>query len=133
MEIQYANTKEVECYKNYVLDPANRKNVRAFSKMFGIPLLDKAKKLHDRLKQCNNVGEYNSIVSGDNKIEIKQGCKDNECLIFKVRLDRSYRKFFNYIKDGRAERLLKKDWQGDFKIIRILYVVAINKHDYKSI
>lgn len=109
MEIQYANTKEVECYKNYVLDPANRKNVRAFSKMFGIPLLDKAKKLHDRLKQCNNVGEYNSIVSGDNKIEIKQGCKDNECLIFKVRLDRSYRKFFNYIKDGRAERLLKKD------------------------
>lgn len=134
MNLQYANTKEVECYKNYVLHPEDRKNQRAFCKHFDISLMEKAKRLHDRLQRCKDVGDYNKTFGGNNRIELKQGSKNNEPLVLKVRIDKSYRKFFNHIiGNTKEELLLTSDWQGNFKLIESIYVIGVNKHDYKSI
>lgn len=89
MVIEYDNSKEVKCYRDFVLNTDNRSASRAFSKVFGVNLMEPAKKLHDRLKRYVSAGAYN-IVFGqtDNRIELKQGCGKNEPLILKVRVGR---------------------------------------------
>ncbi len=131
MVIAYSNSKDVKCYRDFVLNPEDRDASRAFSKTFGAALMASAKKLHDRLNTYVSAGAYNAMYgSTDNRIEIKQGCRDKEPLIFKVRVDRSQRKFFNHIVSDDDSLLLTQDWQGDFNSITRIYVIAINNHDY---
>lgn len=131
MVIEYSNKKEIKCYRDYVLNPSDRQASRAFSKTFGVNLMEPAKKLHDRLVQYDSVGAYNAKYgSTDNRIELKQGCADKDQLILKVRISQDMRKFFNQQIDGLGTPLLKKNWDGDFNSITTICVVAINKHNY---
>lgn len=131
MVIEYSNSKDVKCYRDFVLNPSDRGASRAFSKTFGAPLMEPAKKLHDRLVQYVSVGAYNAKYgSTDNRIELKQGCANKEPLILKVRIGRGPRKFFNHQIDDLGTLLLTKDWNGDFNSVTTIYVIAINNHDY---
>lgn len=131
MVIEYCPSKEVRCYRDFVLNPDDRRTQRAFSKTFGHHLMEPAKKLHDRLRQYASAGAYNAVYGqSDNCIEIKQGGARKDPLTLKVRVDRSYRKFFNSVADDEGNLLPVKDWQGDFKAVTTLYVVAVNHHDY---
>ena len=131
MVIEYSNSKEVKCYRDFVLNPSDRVASRAFSKTFGVPLMEPAKKLHDRLVQYMSAGAYNAkFGSTDNRIELKQGCANKEPLILKVRIGRGPRKFFNHQIDDLGTLLLTKDWNGDFNSVTTIYVIAINNHDY---
>ena len=70
MVIEYGNSKEIKCYRDFVLSPDNRSASRAFSKTFGVALMEPAKKLHDRLKSFISAGAYNAIYGKtDNRIE----------------------------------------------------------------
>ena len=134
MVIEYGHSKEVKCYRDFVLNPDNRNAARAFSKTFGVNLMEPAKKLHDRLRKYASAGAYNAIYgSTANRIEIKQGCKKKEPLILKVRVGQGPRKFFNHIVDDEKNLLLTQDWQGDFNSIMTIYVIAVNNHDYNNI
>lgn len=134
MNIEYGSSKEVECYRDFVLNPDNRNASRAFSKTFGANLMEPAKKLHDRLRKHISAGTYNAIFGQtDNRIEIKQGCSKKEPLILKVRVGLSSRKFFNHIIDEKKNLLLTQDWKGDFNSITTIYVIAVNNHDYNNI
>ena len=105
MVIEYGNSKDVKCYRNFVLNPDDRSAARAFSKTFGVPLMSQAKKLHDRLIKYVSAGAYNAIFGQtDNRIEIKQGCRDKEPLVLKVRIGQGPRKFFNHIIDKEATK-----------------------------
>lgn len=131
MVIEYSNSKDVKCYRDFVLNPSDRGASRAFSKTFGAPLMEPAKKLHDRLVQYVSAGAYNAKYgSTDNRIELKQGCANKEPLILKVRIGRGPRKFFNHQIDDLRTLLLTKDWNGDFNSVTTIYVIAINNHDY---
>ena len=134
MFIEYGNSKDVKCYRNFVLNPDDRSAARAFSKTFGVPLMSQAKKLHDRLIKYVSAGAYNAIFGQtDNRIEIKQGCRDKEPLILKVRIGQGPRKFFNHIIDKEKNLLLTKDWKGDFNTIKTIYVIAVNNHEYNIV
>lgn len=134
MVIEYSNSKEVKCYRDFVLNPDDRGASRAFSKTFGVNLMEPAKKLHDRLKRYVSAGAYNAMYGKtDNRIEIKQGCTNKEPLILKVRVGRGPRKFFNHIIDDDGNFLLTQNWQGDFNSIMTIFVIAVNNHDYNNI
>ncbi len=134
MDIEYCNSKEVKCYRDYVLHPDDRAASRAFSKLFGANLMEPAKKLHDRLTSFVSAGAYNAVFgTTDNRIEIKQGCANKEPLVLKVRVGRGPRKFFNHITDEIGNFLLTKDWVGDFNSIVKIYVIAVNNHDYNKV
>ena len=93
MNIEYGSSKEVKCYRNFVLNPDNRNASRAFSKTFGANLMEPAKKLHDRLRKYVSAGAYNAMFGQtDNRIEIKQGCAKKDTLILKVRVGRGPKK-----------------------------------------
>lgn len=134
MVIEYSNSKEVKCYRDFVLNPDDRITSRAFSKVFGVNLMEPAKKLHDRLNKYISAGAYNVVFGQtDNRIELKQGCGKKEPLILKVRVGRGPRKFFNHILDEDKNLLLAQDWQGDFNSITAIYVIAVNNHDYNKV
>lgn len=134
MTIEYDDSKKVKCYGDFVSNPDDRNKSRAFAKIFGVKLMEPAKKLHDRLKRFTSAGAYNAVYGQtDNRIEIKQGCGKNDPLILKVRVDRGQRKFFNHIIDNKGNLLLTQNWQGDFNSIMTIYVIAINNHDYNNI
>lgn len=61
-----------------------------------------------------------------------RGVKDKEALVLKVRVDRSYRKFFNHLIDELGSLRLKKDWKGDFNSITAIFVTDVNNHDYSN-
>ncbi len=134
MVIEYADNKDVKCYRDYVLNPDNPIVLRAFRKAFGVNLMSVAKKLHDRLKQYKTAGEYN-IAYGktNNRIEIKQGKSKKEPLVFKVRVDDSWRKFFHSVANENGDVLLTQNWTGDFNSVATIFVIAINNHDYKKV
>ncbi len=137
MTIHYNNQRDVLCYKEFVENPQDRKAMKAFVKAFSIDLLSPAKKLHDRLIECHNACIYNALYGGhDNNIEKKQGCRNNEPLILKVRITRGYRKFLHNVVDINNRIFTKtKDWQGDFIlytqfILPILTNIIINNNGY---
>lgn len=136
MVIEYAENKEVKCYRDFVLKPDDRKIQRAFAKKYGTQLMEPAKKLHDRLKQFNSAGDYNRMFgAGENRIEIKKGDKENEPLILKARISRSMRKFFHQLmpQSSKQKYLRVQDWKGDFFSITEILVVAVNNHDYNKV
>lgn len=134
MDIKYGSSKEVECYRDFVLNPGDRKVLRAFTKTFGAGLMSPAKRLHERLVEYGSAGDYNAIYGQtDNRIEIKQGGAKKDPLVLKVRVGRGPRKFFNHITDDDGSLLLTQAWVGDFRSIKKIYVIAVNNHDYNSL
>ena len=134
MDIKYDDSsKAVRCYRDYVQSSADRTAARAFRKRFGEALMSAAVKLHERLLKYPDAGTYNAIYgSTDNRIEIKRAVKEREALVLKVRVDRSYRKFFNHMIEDSNNVLLKKDSQGDFNAIKVIFVTDVNNHDYSN-
>ncbi|WP_314791652.1 hypothetical protein [Tannerella forsythia] len=136
MKIDYGKGKDVQCYRDYVLNPDDRNASRAFSKRFGESLMKPAKKLHDRLKHYASAALYNSVYgSTDNRIEIKRGVGEKEPLILKVRIDIQKRKFFNHmIEDcGSSRPCVYEEWKhghGDFGSVVSICIVEINNHEY---
>lgn len=132
MELNYGTSKAVKCYRDFVLNPDDRSATRAFAKMFGKPLMEPAKRLHDRLINYTSAGAYNKDYgSTDNRIELKQGVADKDPLILKVRVGLGPRKFFHHLIDADVF-LLKKEWTGDFNSVTAIYVIDINNHEYKK-
>lgn len=130
MIINYGTSKEVKCYRDFVQNPDDRSSVRAFVKMFGKPLLEPAKRLHDRLTTYSSAGDYNKDYgTTDNRIELKLGVADKKPLVLKVRVGKGPRKFFHQIINEN-EFLIKKDWEGDFNSVTTIYVIEVNNHDY---
>jgi hypothetical protein len=134
MDIKYdESSKSVRCYCGFVQAPSDRSAARDFRKRFGENLMSAALKLHDRLSKYDSAGSYNAVYgSTDNRIEIKRAVKDKEALVLKVRVDRSYRKFFNHLIDELGSVRIKKDWQGDFNSITAIFVTDVNNHDYSN-
>ena len=136
MEIVYdQSSKEVDCYCRFVLDPNNRMAMRAFNKRFGKELMTPAKKMHDRLTQCLSAENYNALYgTSENRIELKKGGVGKmDPLILKVRVSGSVRKFFNHIINDKGNLLLKKDWDGNFRSVERIFVIAVNKHNYDDV
>lgn len=133
MKIDYGKGKDVQCYRDYVLNPDDRNASRAFSKRFGDSLMKPAKKLHDRLKHYASAALYNSVYgSTDNRIEIKRGVGEKEPLILKVRIDIQKRKFFNHMIEDCSNPgpCLREKWNGDFGSVVSIFIVEINNHEY---
>lgn len=132
MDLNYGTSKAVKCYRDFVMKPDDRAAVRAFVKMFGMPLMEPAKKLHDRLKTYSSAGSYNKDYgSTANRIELKQSTADKEPLVLKVRVGLGPRKFFYHLVDNE-QFLLKKEWKGDFNSVTAIFVIDINNHEYKK-
>jgi hypothetical protein len=130
MIIKYCDDKDVKCYRDFVLNPEDRATQRAFSKKFGKPLMEPAKKLHDRLNSYETAAAYNAVFgSTDNRIEIKRGGVKTNPLILKVRVAQAERKFFHQLLDD-GNFLISSQWEGNFGAISTIYVFAINNHDY---
>lgn len=135
MEIEYNKSKAVECYRNFVSSPADRDARKNFSKTFGKELMKPALKIHERLSQCGSACEYNKIYGKTkNGIELVAGCQGKNPVILKVRINDSYRKFFNHVVDSTCgELLLTEKWCGNFEAIKTIKVADINNHDYKKL
>ena len=135
MEIEYdESSKEVVCYRQFVLCPTDRSAIRAFNKKFGQALMKPAIKLHDRLKQFPTAEDYNAIYgTTENRIELKKSTGKKDPLILKVRVSGSMRKFFNHIVNDKGDFLLKKDWEGNFSFVKRIFVIAINNHKYEDV
>ncbi len=131
MNIKYSNYKDVECYRDFVLNPDDRICSRNFSKRFGVSLMEPAIKLHDRLVNYYSVGDYNAVYGRtENRIEIKKATHSKEPMVFKVRVGRVVRKFFNQIINENNDLLITSDWKGDFDSIRTIYITSVNNHNY---
>mgnify|MGYP003318681987 CR=1 FL=1 len=133
MNISFKKTKENTIYENFVNNPTDRANQRAFTKEYGTQLPSKtAARLHQRLKLFTTAGAYNRVFGGtDNRIELMSGTSDNEPLVMKVRVTGAWRKFFYQLTGN--DFLLKKDWTGDFDSVGNIYVISVNHHDYDAI
>lgn len=135
MEITFDDNKDCDSYKNYVEKPDDRGYIKQFNKIFGQNNLAPALRIHERLKNSKNASFYNLTFAGPkNKIEKKDGCRDNEEQVLKVRIGDAYRKFFYYkqIIEGEISFCLTKDWSGQFEQITDIHVFDINKHVYKK-
>ena len=132
MNILFKNTKENKCYEEFVEDPSDRKKLRAFNKIYGPSIAGESVKLHKRLKQYDTAANYNKVYGlTANRIEIKNGGKDKDPFILKVRVTGAFRKFFYHIVTTESlEFLKKKDWKGAFEEASYIYVIEINNHDY---
>nr|DAW73031.1 MAG TPA: hypothetical protein [Caudoviricetes sp.] len=132
MNILFKNTKENKCYEEFVEDPSDRKKLRAFNKIYGPSIAGESVKLHKRLKQYDTAANYNKVYGlTANRIEIKNGGKDKDPFILKVRVTGAFRKFFYHIVTTESlEFLKKKDWKGAFEEVSYIYVIEINNHDY---
>lgn len=132
MNILFKNTKENKCYEEFVEDPSDRKKLRAFNKIYGPSIAGESVKLHKRLKQYDTAANYNKVYGlTANRIEIKNGGKDKDPFILKVRVTGAFRKFFYHIVTTESlEFLKKKDWKGALEEVSYIYVIEINNHDY---
>lgn len=131
MNISFKKSKRNKIYEDFVNNPADRAKRRAFCKEFPSSIAEAAIRLHKRLLSYSSVGDYNrDYEQNDNRIEIKKGTSDNDALIFKVRVNGSWRKFFHDITAN--EELLTKDWEGKFDDIMNILVIDVNNHNYGS-
>ncbi len=134
MNVIFRDTKSNKIYEDFVKNPTDRTNHRAFNKRFGNQIASEAVKLHERIKAYPSAGAYNKDYGQTaNRIEIKSGVRNNEPMIFKVRVTSSWRKFFNSIIDAKDNLLVQKDWNGDFCTIVDIYVIDVNNHDYNAV
>jgi hypothetical protein len=122
------NNKLCDCYRELVENETDRIAIKKFKKHFNENVLKAALKLHKKLKNADNAAIYNGTVSADNRIEKKQGQRNKEPLVLKVRIQDAYRKFFYFVC---SEQLCKEDeWAGQFQDVSSILVFEINKHNY---
>lgn len=134
MYVNFKETKTNKIYEDFVKEPTDRKKQRAFNKQFGNQIASEAVKLHQRMISYPNAGAYNKVYGQTkNRIETKSGVRNNDPMIFKVRVTGSWRKFFNNYIDVERNLLIKKDWKGDFGTIVDIYVVDVNNHEYDAV
>lgn len=134
MHVIFKETKTNKIYEDFVKEPTDRKKQRAFNKQFGNQIASEAVKLHQRMISYPNAGAYNKVYGQTkNRIETKSGVRNNDPMIFKVRVTGSWRKFFNNYIDVERNLLIKKDWKGDFGTIVDIYVVDVNNHEYDAV
>jgi len=130
MLIEFKNTKELKCYKDFVEHPTDRKALRAFLKYYPKEIAQDCARRYELMKQYASALEYNQVFGGTtNRIEKKDGTKQNNPLVLKVRVSGSWRKFF-YTFTEADSFLLTKDWVGQFDEVKSIYVIDVNKHDY---
>lgn len=133
MLIKFRPSKACKCYQEFVEDPTNRAKRRAFGKAYG-GIEDESVKLHKRLLAHESAGAYNRIYGGtNNRIELKQGEKKENPIIFKIRVTGSWRKFFHHITTDDGDFLLVRNWQGDFNSVNTIYVIDVNRHEYQAV
>lgn len=130
MVIDYKKSKENKCYMAYVNNPSDRKNIRDFTKHFPEPNLKKnAIEIHQRITSSATIESYNAIYGKtENRIEICKGIADKNPLIFRVKINNAWRKFFYGCL--QEQHILKKEWTGQFCDICKITVLEINNHDY---
>lgn len=135
MNMIFKDTKENRCYEDFVKNPDDKKKRRVFCKTYNKSIAEEAVKLHRRMEAFPSAEDYNKVFGITlNRIECKQGNKDKDPLVLKVRVTGSYRKFFHPILNLEEMTLLrKKEWTGQFQDVTNIYVISINHHDYNSI
>ena len=76
---------------------------------------------------------YNQQHGGSNRIELKQGQRDNDPVVLKVRVNNAWRKFFNIEMSDADTALTMREWHGQLNQVDTLCVIDINKHKYNEI
>lgn len=136
MEITFDNSKKMKCYEKFVNNPESRDFRRNFCKEYTSVIADAAVKRHNHLKHYPNALAYNQVYGkSENRIEIKQGQRDKESFILKVRISGAYRKFFYSMEEKENEipdPLLTKNWKGQFDEVTHIHVFDVNKHNYNK-
>ena len=133
MQIRFKKTKELKVYEDFVEHPTDRKAFRTFLRYYPNDIVQESVKRHSLLKQYHTAMDYNKVYGQTaNRIEIKDGTKNNQPLILKTRVTGSWRKFFYVVADEEGY-LLTKDWVGKFDEVRSIYVIDVNKHDYNAV
>ena len=133
MNITFAPTKNNECYETFVKNPTDRKAKRDFAKHFDVSIISAVIRRHSLLCKFETAADYNAVYGkSENRIEHKEGVRDNEPYILKTRVTGNWRKFFHCIIT-ESDFLLTKDWKGQFEQIRNIYVIDVNNHNYKKI
>lgn len=134
MNVRFKETKTNKIYEDFVKEPTDRKKLRAFNKQFGNQIASEAVKLHQRMISYPTAGDYNKVYGQTaNRIETKSGVRNNDPMIFKVRVTGSWRKFFYNIVDVEGNFLIRKNWEGDFGTIVDIYVIDVNNHEYDAV
>jgi len=133
MEIIFKPCSTCSSYEYLVNNENDRIAIKRFSKEFNLSLVKAALNTHSKLLSAQNALIFNQTTTSDNRIELKGGCSKKDPLIFKTRVQKAYRKFFYYvIETEMKEFCLTKDWTGQFKEIKSIYVFDINKHNYNN-
>jgi hypothetical protein len=132
MNITFSSGKANKCYEEFVNNPLDRKAMRNFCKLYSKDIAEAAIHRHVELEKYPNAGIYNAVYgSTDNRIEKKQGVKNKDSFVLKVRVTGAYRKFFHVLVDMQNMTFLKtSEWEGQFKAVTDIYVIEVNKHDY---
>ncbi len=130
MIVHFKETKANICYENFVKNPENRTFRKAFLRQYN-NIAEAAVKIHERLENFTTVADYNSIWGcTDNRIEIVHGRANDEPLIMKTRINACFRKFFYHEKKDGLYTIMK-EWAGNFTAVDTIFVIEINKHDYR--
>ncbi|MFY0483784.1 hypothetical protein ACI6PS_14385 [Flavobacterium sp. PLA-1-15] len=133
MEIKFSNTKECTAFEQLMINPTDRKAIKNFTKNYNQTILKASIKVYQKLSSCDNALLYNQTTTGLNRIEIASGVKDKNPVVLKIRIQDSYRKFFNFFEtntSGIEDLCIVKNWIGQFNKVSKIYVFDINKHDY---
>lgn len=126
-----SNDKKCKAFEKFVNAPEDRNARKEFTRYFNQNLLKPAVKIYQKFKISENAHVYNIVASGNNKIELLTGVRDNDPSVLKVRIQDSYRKFFHFFCNETCDNLsLKKDWTGQFNQVKYIRVYEINNHDY---
>lgn len=136
MEIEFSSCKTCDAFKQLMANPTERKAIKNFNKFFNQAILKASIKVYQKLKSSENAHIYNSTTSGNNKIELVSGIKKKEPVVLKVRIQDSYRKFFNFYQSdtsGSKDFCTVQNWQGQFNDVSNIYVLEVNKHDYSKV
>lgn len=126
MDVYFGKDKDLKTYEAYIENPADRQAYRKFTKVYPKEIADEAIKRHKLFKKYPSAKDYNDVYgASQNRIEKKEGIKDKDPFILKVRINGAWRKFFNIFVDDNDDLLLKKDWNGQFEEVKSIYVVAV--------
>lgn len=114
MNVTFSNGKANNCYEAFVTNPLDRQALKKFCKLYSMDIADEAVNLHNRITKFPSASACNAVYgSTKNRIEKKEGVKDKDPFIMKVRVTSAYRKFFNILLDAEVGTLLKtKEWIG---------------------
>ncbi|OAV75848.1 hypothetical protein Barb7_00499 [Bacteroidales bacterium Barb7] len=133
MNITYEENKACVCFKELVENPLDRSCSKRFTKIFNHDIIQACIRLHERFVAAETAADYNKMYgSGQNRIEVKEGTKNKDDLVLKVRITDAYRKFFHAMESSGEGMVIRENWKGQFADIRNIHVFDVNKHEYKK-